>query len=186
MTEKKMETISFGSVKDYAKVSTRVAALHEDHEKCNVETSCEFKDGFVLFTATVTNKKGTFTGHSMGKVGGKAKEFEKQETIAVGRALGFAGYLASGEIATYEEMVDLANAVTATQLNSLKLKFFNENKDSLERLDRPEQAKRFGKWCKDITGEMADFSDPNSWETEWYRQCWQELVGADVDIPFGE
>jgi hypothetical protein len=32
------------------------------------------------------------------------KSFEKLETIAVGRALAFAGYLADGEIASMEEM----------------------------------------------------------------------------------
>jgi len=33
-----------------------------------------------------------------------AKEFEKQETVAIGRALAILGYLASGEIASFEEM----------------------------------------------------------------------------------
>jgi len=34
------------------------------------------------------------------------KDFEKQETIAVGRALAFAGFLSDGEVASYEEMED--------------------------------------------------------------------------------
>jgi hypothetical protein len=44
----------------------------------------------------------------MGKVSGE-KALEKLESIAVGRALAFAGYLASGEIATAEEMERFAS-----------------------------------------------------------------------------
>ena len=89
--DRKVETIKLGKDgPNYAKVAARSAEFHRDNETCSIETSVEFKEGFALFTAKVTTKKGTFMGHSMEKVAGKQKQFEKQETIAVGRALAFA------------------------------------------------------------------------------------------------
>ncbi len=106
MTERKTDTIKISGGVDYAKVAARSAEFHRDNETCEVATSCEFKEGHVLFTATVTTKKGMFTGHSLGKIG-RQKAFEKLETIAVGRALAFAGYLTDGGIACAEEMESL-------------------------------------------------------------------------------
>ena len=107
MSERKVDTIDLGRGVKYAKVASRCAELHRDYDKCDIETTFEFKDGWAIFFATVRTAKGTFTGHSIGKVAGRDKQFEKQETIAVGRALAFAGYLASGEIASAEEMGDM-------------------------------------------------------------------------------
>ena len=183
MSERKAETIEIGKGVNYAKVAARSAEFHRDNETCSIETTCEFKEGFVLFTARVTTKKGTFTGHAMDKVGGKQKQFEKQETIAVGRALAFAGYLASGDIATFEEMADV---VTAAQLNSLKLKFAKVNEDSLSGLDRAKKLEKFSSWCLSVVGEQVDYSDASMWEQAWFRQCWRELIGPDADVPFEE
>ena len=183
MNDKKMETISFGAVKDYAKVSTRVSALHECYQKCDIETIVEFKDNFALFTAKVTTEKGVFNGHSLGKTT-QDKAFEKLETIAIGRAIGFAGFLTTGEIATFEEMEQFQNAVTSTQLNSLILKYSKENADDLEGLDRADKLKHFNRWCYEVTGEEVDFRNHASWEAEWMKTCWAELTGVDEDVPF--
>jgi len=113
MTERTTATIDIGKGIRYAKVAARSAVFHEDNAKCAIETSCEFKEGFAMFSAKVTTKKGTFTGHSMDKVQGRPKQFEKLETIAVGRALAFAGYLSSGEIACAEEMIEFREGVSA-------------------------------------------------------------------------
>ena len=182
MTDRKTETIEIGKGVRYAKVAARSTEFHKDNEECSVETTCEFKEGYALFCAKVTTKKGAFTGHSLGKTG-QQKAFEKLETIAVGRALAFAGYLASGDIATHEEMVDI---VTDNQLLSLKLKFATINADALAGLDRPAKLQRFGEWCKSIIGEMADYGDSGAWEPAWYRQCWRKLIGSDADVPFEE
>jgi hypothetical protein len=184
MSDRQAETITIAGNTKYAKVSTRVAEFHKDHETCQVDTSCDFKEGFVLFTVTVTTKKGTFTGHSMGKASGKNKEFEKQETIALGRALAFAGYLASGEIATYEEMQDVANSVTLTQYNSLKMKYATEFADSMKGMDRPSKQQQFHTWCRDLINEEVDYNDHTVWEPEWIKTCWQELTGHDPSVPF--
>jgi hypothetical protein len=181
MDQKKVETIEIGKGVHYAKVAARSAEFHRDNETCSIETSCEFKEGFVLFTAKVTTKKGTFTGHSMEKVHGRQKQFEKQETIAVGRALAFAGYLATGEIATFEEMADV---VTDAQLNSLKLKYSKVFAAEIEGLDRPKRQQKFNDYCQGLFGEQGDFNDASTWGPEWYKQCWRELIGPDGDVPF--
>jgi len=183
MSERKVETISIGKGVNYAKVAARSAEFHKDNEQCSVETTCEFKEGYVIFHAKVTTNKGTFTGHSMDKVSGRQKQFEKQETIAVGRALAFAGYLASGDIACAEEMADV---VTTLQLNSLKLKYAKVNEHELKGLDRTKKAERFSQWCESLIGEQIDYSDAGMWAPDWMKTCWQELTGADPDIPFDE
>jgi len=102
------ETIKIGGNVEYAKVSARLAEFHKDNSECSILTECEFKDGWVLFSARITTSRGIFTGHSMDKASVRPKQFEKQETIAVGRALAFAGYLSSGEIASFDEMADVS------------------------------------------------------------------------------
>jgi hypothetical protein len=89
--------------KAYAPVSERVAQFHREHAKGNINTMYEFKEGFCIFKATIAFDDRTFNGHAFGKVGTE-KAFEKLESVAVGRALAFAGYLAGGEIASYDEM----------------------------------------------------------------------------------
>jgi len=108
--------------KKYAPVSERVAQFHKDHADGSIKTSYEFKEGYVIFKATISVglvysisdpnnindsinpvAKRAFTGHAFGKTD-KEKSFEKIETVAVGRALALAGYLAGGEIASYDEM----------------------------------------------------------------------------------
>ncbi len=182
MTERTTETIEIGKGINYAKVSDRSMEFHKDNEQCAIETTVEFKDNFALFCAKVTTKKGTFTGHSLGKTG-QQKAFEKLETIAVGRALAFAGYLASGAIATYEEMADV---VTLAQLNSLKLKFNKLRADELKGMDRPTKLTQFNEWCRSVVGEDADFNEPQSWEQAWFKLCWRDLVGPDADVLFEE
>jgi hypothetical protein len=180
-SERKVETIAIGGGVQYAKVAARSAEFHKDNEKCSIETTCEFKEGYVLFCAKVTTSKGVFTGHSMDKVGGRQKQFEKQETIAVGRALAFAGYLATGEIACAEEMEDV---VTEMQLNSLKGKYATVHAKELRGLERPQKQAAFSHWCKTLVGEDVDYNDKHAWCREWYEACWKDLIGTTSDVPF--
>lgn len=93
--------------KDYAQVADRVAEFNRIHSNGSITTTYEFKDGWVIFKATISldikNENRIFTGTSLGKAGAQ-KAFEKLETIAVGRALAFAGFLSDGSIASSEEM----------------------------------------------------------------------------------
>jgi len=183
MSERKTETIKIGGGVDYAKVAARSAEFHRDNDKCSVETSCQFKENYVLFSAKVTTKKGSFTGHSMAKIGSQQKQFEKQETIAVGRALAFAGYLASGDIACAEEMSDL---VTTAQLNALKLKFAKVYAASIEGKEQSQKKVAFTQWVNETIGEDFDPLEPSQWDRLWLDACWKELTGVSADVPFEE
>lgn len=101
----KTEKISGG---DYAKVKDRMIEFRQDNPRGLIETSPTINEDNIIFKARILKDKADpnsaeATGHSMGK-GTGAKVFEKQETIAVGRALALLGYGASGEIASSEEM----------------------------------------------------------------------------------
>lgn len=102
-----METIIL-QWKKYAQVKDRIAEAHKMNEKLSITTTTECFDKeklSFLFRATVTNEKGEFTWHSLQSIKNK-KDFEKWETIAVGRALALAWFLSDGEVASFEEMED--------------------------------------------------------------------------------
>lgn len=112
---KKTNTISYGSVKAYAQVKDRIKEFRTDCPNGLIETTPTITDTQVIFKARIVKDKSNpasaeATGHSMGEVkqtkNGKdvEKVFEKQESIAVGRALALLGYASDGEIASSEEM----------------------------------------------------------------------------------
>lgn len=94
---------------EYARVPERLKLFRSDCPRGSIETVPTFQeDGGVMFMATVVKDQkdpdsARATGHSLGGKKG-VKNFEKLETVAVGRALAMLGYLASGEIASTEEM----------------------------------------------------------------------------------
>lgn len=103
-----MKTIKLQG-KDYAQVADRVKQFREDCPNGIIETVPNFQEGgYLNFSCRIMKDKanqasGEATGNSYGKLTGE-KSFEKLETIAVGRALALLGYMASGEIASGEEM----------------------------------------------------------------------------------
>ena len=104
---KKTKTISLQG-KEYAQVKDRLKEFRKDWGNGAIETSYDFKDGFVIFKSKITQDRSDETsaiaeGHAFGKIG-QVKAFEKLETIAVGRALAMLGYASDGEIASFEEM----------------------------------------------------------------------------------
>lgn len=103
----KLETIDLKG-KEYAQVATRLKKFREDCPNGLIETTPTVEKDFIIFKARVikdksNDKSAEATGHSLGKNTGD-KAFEKLESIAVGRALAMLGYMASGEIASSEEM----------------------------------------------------------------------------------
>ena len=181
MSERKTDTISIGNGIQYAKVASRLAAFHEDNPSgCSIDTSCQFTEGWVIFTATVSTKKGTFTGHSMDKVSGRQKQFEKQETIAVGRALAFAGYLSSGDIACAEEMVDVVSQI---ELDTLKTRYWKLNDDVLKGKSKADIGWSFNDECRTVLGEEADYHDRHNWTRESFNLMMTKL-GVDSGVPF--
>lgn len=95
--------------KAYATVPARIKEFREANPNGLIETKPEIQaDGQIIFTARILKDKsnpssGEATGHSIGKTTGD-KAFEKLETISIGRALAILGYMASGDIASSEEM----------------------------------------------------------------------------------
>lgn len=91
--------------KQYVTVAERLKEAGDQLLSLNTEVLYQNP---VVIKATVTTKKGTFTGISAAN---PAKTIEKQspyevaETSAVGRALGFAGYGVIDGLATADEMV---------------------------------------------------------------------------------
>jgi hypothetical protein len=119
----KAETIDLKG-KAYATVPTRIKLFREECPNGLIETTPEFKEtDVVVFKARILKDKsnlssGESTGHSIGKVTGE-KSFEKLETIAIGRALAILGYMASGDIASSEEMEEF-NEYQAEQMELIK------------------------------------------------------------------
>lgn len=105
---KKMQTMDLQG-KAYAGVPVRVKEFREDCPTGDIQTTPTLlPDNTIMFKAYILKDKSnehsaSATGHAIGKNTG-AKAFEKLETIAVGRALALLGYMASGDIASGEEM----------------------------------------------------------------------------------
>jgi len=104
---KKTETIDLKG-KAYATVPARIKEFREANPNGLIETKPEILETEIMFSARILKDKsnpssGEATGHAIGKKTGD-KAFEKLETIAVGRALALLGYMASGDIASGEEM----------------------------------------------------------------------------------
>ena len=128
---------------DYARVPERLKLFREDCPNGSIKTTHEFlEDGRISFLAYILKDKSKpnsadATGHSLGGVKAN-KDYEKLETIAVGRALAMLGYLAGGEIASSEEMEykdelrlqSIAKAIKEIRntktLDELKQVFFNQ------------------------------------------------------------
>lgn len=91
--------------KQYITVAERLTAAGDD--LIGVNTEVIFQEPVVI-KATITTKKGVFTGISAAnpnKSIEKESAYEVAETSAVGRALAFAGYETTEGIASAEEMV---------------------------------------------------------------------------------
>lgn len=107
---KKTQTIDLKG-KAYAKVKDRLKEFRADNPNGLIETFPTLSDTSIIFKARILKDKADpasaeATGHSFAKITDKnvEKQFEKQETIAVGRALALLGYASDGEIASSEEM----------------------------------------------------------------------------------
>lgn len=120
----KVKTMSLKGQASYAKVAERLKKFREDNPRSKTESVYEYDvDQTAVFTVYLWKDKTEYlevlkevkdisvargsadaNGSAKGSVGQKEKDFEKLETIALGRALAMLGYLASGEIASSEEM----------------------------------------------------------------------------------
>ncbi len=120
MAIKKGKVSSYGAVQNYAFVKDRLKEFRIDSPRGDIKT--EFiilDDGNVSFKATIIKDRADensprATGSSLGNSKDK-KGFEKLETIAVGRALAFLGYVADGDIASAEEIEEYEKRLKETE-----------------------------------------------------------------------
>ena len=106
-------SIKFGD-KDYALVPDRLKIFRQENPRGDVDTNPTYNaDGSITFKAVITkdradanSAKASGTARYTERELAKPKQFEKLETISVGRALANLGYLNDGQIATSEEMED--------------------------------------------------------------------------------
>jgi hypothetical protein len=139
-TDRRAQTTKIGTA-DYAKVAERLKLFRSEFGHSKHESAYEVDvDGSLVFTvwlwkektellelmkAGVTDKEvlrssADANGNARGQVGGKEKDFEKLESIALGRALANLGYLASGEIASFEEMEEFERFQEQKRLEELQ------------------------------------------------------------------
>lgn len=98
---------------NYAKVVDRLNEFRSDNPRGSIETTPTVEGDMIMFKAHIVKDKSDkfsaeATGHAMAEKNGTEKQFEKVETIAVGRALALLGYAAAGEIASFDEMEEFA------------------------------------------------------------------------------
>lgn len=119
----KVKTTKIGGGADYAKVADRLKVFWEENPNGKIDSEREnLADGKIRFVARIWRDSTEIL--KLAQVGTTAdvikmtanatasadavkkgdKENEKLETVAVGRALAMLGYLASGEVASREEM----------------------------------------------------------------------------------
>lgn len=132
---------------DYAKVAERLKIFREENPNGLIETTPTITGNMIMFKARILKDKsdpasGEASGHAMLENKGQ-KAFEKVESIAVGRALALLGYLASGEIASSEEMEE-----------------FNDYKEQ-QRLEKIEELVEQASKIKDVE-ELRKFYKANT------------------------
>lgn len=120
---KRVKTVRVGGGANYAKVADRLKIFWEENPNGKIDSEREaLADGKIRFIARIWRdsdeiiklaKAGTsaevilITANATASADATKKgekENEKLETVAVGRALAMLGYLASGEVASREEM----------------------------------------------------------------------------------
>lgn len=148
---RKLETISLQG-KAYAQVATRIKEFREMCPNGLIETTPTFQpDGSLTFRARILKDKkdqtsGEGTGNSRGftkdpKTGAEIpKAFEKLETIAVGRALAMIGYMASGEVASFEEMEEFLSEKETKRQEKIQ-----EIKEQADKITDVEELRKFFK-----------------------------------------
>lgn len=160
---KKIETIDLKG-KSYATVPARIKEFRQDCPNGLIETRPDVRaDGQILFTARILKDKsnpssGESTGHSIGVMKGD-KAFEKLETIAIGRALAILGYMASGDVASSEEMEDFIG-----YQNIKKQEQFESFKQQVDEIKTLEELRNFYKNNKGLGAEFDTYITTRSKE----------------------
>jgi len=114
-------------IKDtYVPVNVRVMEARKEHgTKLTIKTGVSLfpESNAALVSAEVSvDGKTLSTGHSLVSELNEPKSLEKAESVAVGRALAFAGYSADSAIASEEEMDDAPQSTFTSKGSTLTTK----------------------------------------------------------------
>jgi len=149
---KKTATIDLKG-KAYAQVKDRIKEFRADCPNGLIETTPTISDTSIIFKAHIIKDKSNeasaeATGHAFVKVTEKTieKQFEKLETIAVGRALALLGYSADGEIASSEEMEEFLADKESKRQDAID--------EATERIGNCETVEELKEVWSSLSGEM--------------------------------
>lgn len=166
--EKKYKDKKTGEYKsmtiEYSKVADRLKEFRQDCPFGEIKTNLEIKGDYIFATATVVKDKSnpsssSATGNAVSKLTGYEKEFEKLETLSVGRALAFLGYSAGGEIASSEEMEEF---MEYQQTKKQELVFDLMSK--VDDIDNLEELRKFYSENKGLGKELDEYITKKSKE----------------------
>lgn len=152
----KVNTVKIKGGADYARVAERMKQFREDNPNGLVETTPTISGTQIMFKARILKDKnnpnsGEATGHSL--LDGKGeKVFEKAETVAVGRALAYLGYLASGEIASSEEMEEFLSAKEQQRLQTIE-----DLKSEVDKINTKDLLREFYKLHRGYGKELDEY-----------------------------
>lgn len=151
---RKIHTIDLKG-KAYAQVKDRIKEFRSENPNGLIETTPTVTPDSIIFKARIVKDKSNpasaeATGHSMAKFTEKTieKQFEKQETIAVGRALALLGYASDGEIASSDEM----EAFLADKQEKLQDAIF----ECMESIGNCATLEELKKYWSSLSGEMRN------------------------------
>ena len=138
---KKTATIDLKG-KAYAQVKDRLKEFRTDCPNGLIETIPTITENSIIFKARILKDKkdeasAEATGHSYAKITDKTieKQFEKQETIAVGRALALLGYAVDGDIASSKEMEEFLSQKEVDRMEKMEeIKELIDGTDTVEQL----------------------------------------------------
>lgn len=165
--------------KDYMTVAGRLELAREDVQSIVTEVIPDH--GLVVVKATVTTKKGVFTGISAAnpsKAIEKMSPYEVAETSAVGRALGFAGYGAVDSVASADEMIK----ATTTDIKELPPDLNQAPKEAIR--INPHVEKAIGKPCPDCN-EGTIILNPKTNKLFCDHKCWLNPKKDEVENEYG-
>ncbi len=182
----RIKTVKIGGGIDYAKVADRIKIFWEENPNGKIDTEREdISDNKVRFIARIWRDSkvildlatvGTdvniikLTANAMASADATKKgdkENEKLETVAVGRALAMLGYLASGEVASREEM---------EQFEAYKADLFQDEIDkTIEKIKKAKTIDELRKFYVSLSAELRTNQEILSIKDELKKKLTEKL-----------
>lgn len=192
----RIKTVKIGGGIDYAKVADRIKIFWEENPNGKIDTEREdISENKVRFIARIWRDSkvildlatvGTdinivkLTANAMASADATKKgdkENEKLETVAVGRALAMLGYLASGEVASREEM---------EQFEAYKANLFqDEINKTIEEMKKAKTIDELRKFYVSLSAELRTNQEILSIKDELKKKLTEKLL-AKKSIKVGD